>query len=197
MTLITGRRVERGGSAGDPAGATGSYAGFTMLELVLVMLLVSLLMGLAAPCLRGFVLGRKSSDAVAQVLTLAQYAHDQAASSGANYRLNVDTATGSYWLTMQKGGEFRELGTEFGRRFSLPERVQAAWLPYCGPRYQPTSQLGLTKQAESQLHNYIEFFPDGRTEAANLRLMDRDGQVTELGCLSETEPLTVLQKGGR
>jgi len=170
MTLTIGRSAE----APRPA------AGFTLLELVLVMLLVSLLMGLAAPSLRGFILGRKSADAAAQLIALAQYARNRAVSSGSNYRLNLDTAEGAYWLTVQKGVDFQELGTEFGRRFSLPERVEATWLP-----------------SQYAAHDYIEFFPDGRTEAVNLRLVDRDGQVFEIGCQSETEPLTVLQKGSR
>ena len=160
------------------AGAT--RRGFTLLELVLVMLLVSLMMGLAAPSLRGFIIGRKSADAVAQVIALAQYARNQAVSTGATYRLNVDPAQGTYWLTVQKGGEFRELGTEFGRRFLLPEFVEASW-----------------PAAQSAAHAYIEFFPDGRTEAVKLQLRDRDGLVFELGCRSETEMFAVLQGGGR
>jgi len=141
------------------------------------MLLVSLVMGLAAPSLRGFLIGRKSADAAAQILALAHYARTQAVSTGAIYRLNVDTTARTYWLTMEKGGTFQELGTEFGRRFSLPERVEACWAP---PR-----EAG---------HEYIEFFPDGRTEAVSLQLTDREGQVFEIGRRSETEPLTVIQR---
>ena len=160
-----------------PAVARG---GFTLLELVLVMLLVSLLMGLAAPSLRGFLVGRKSADAAAQVLALAHYARTQAVSTGASYRLNVDTGEGTYWLTVQKAGDFRDLGTEFGRRFCLPDRIEARWLP-----------------SPNGLREYIEFRPDGRTEAGMLQLVDRDGQVFEIGCRSETEPLVVFERGNR
>ena len=155
-------------------------AGFTLLELVLVMLLVSLVMGLAAPSLRGFLAGRKSADAAAQVISLAYYGRTQAVSTGCNYRLNVDPVEKTYWLTAQKGTEFQALGTEMGRRFCLPERVEARWLP--------------TKTA---VREYIEFFPDGRTEAGALQLVDQGGQVFEIGCRSETEPLAVVQRGTR
>jgi prepilin-type N-terminal cleavage/methylation domain-containing protein len=193
-TLITGRHVKTGAIARRQ---WDQARGFTLLELVLVMVLVSLVMGLAAPSLRAFVLGRKSADAAAQVLALCQYAHDQAVGTGSTYRFNVDTSAGAYWLTVQKGAEFRELGTEFGRRFNLPERVEAAWLSHSGAGFQTTSQSGTGRAPAPQLHDYIDFFPDGRTEATNLQLSDRDGQTFEIGCLSETEPLIVLQKGGR
>ncbi|MGD0090770.1 MAG: GspH/FimT family pseudopilin [Planctomycetota bacterium] len=190
MTLTTGRHAKRVYRR-RPAGLrsvhawkgrrdAGGTAGFTLLELVLVMLLVSLVMGLAAPSLRGFMLGRKSADAAAQVIALAQYARTQAVSTGSNYRLNVDPAAQTYWLTVQKGADFQGLGTEFGRRFSLPEHVSATWLP-----------------SAYTAHDYIEFFPDGRIEAAGLQLVDRERQVFEIGCRSETEPLTVLQRGSR
>jgi prepilin-type N-terminal cleavage/methylation domain-containing protein len=170
MTLTTGR------SAKPPRPA----AGFTLLELVLVMLLVSLVMGMAAPSLRGFLIGRKSADAAAQVLALAHYARTQAVSAGAVCRLNVDPAARVYWLTMEKGGRFQELGTEFGRRFSLPEGVEACWTPL--------REAG---------HEYIEFFADGRTEAVSLQLTDREGRVFVIGCRSETEPLTVTEGSSR
>jgi general secretion pathway protein H len=170
MTLTTGRNAK------GPRPARG----FTILELVLVMLLVSLVMGLAATSLRGFIVGRRNADAAAQVIALAQYGREQAISTGSSYRLNVDTTERAYWLTVQKGGDFQELGTEFGRRFNLPEHVEATWLP-----------------SPYAAHDYIEFFPDGRTEAASLRLEEPGGQVFEIGCQSETEPLTVIQRGGR
>lgn len=166
MTLTTGRSAE----APRPA------AGFTLLELVLVLLLISLVMALAVPSLRGFLIGRKSADAVAQVLALAQYARAQAVSTGVAYRLNVDPAKRTYWLTVQKGAAFTDLGTEFGRRFSLPELVEASWLPSAGGTPQ----------------EYIDFFPDGRSAAARLRLVDRQGRAFELGARSETEQVTVL-----
>ena len=144
------------------------------------MLLVSLVMALAAPSLRGFLIGRKSADAAANVIALAQYARAKAVSTGCNYRLNVDTVEQTYWLTVQKGAGFQELGTEFGRRFRLPERIEASWLPAVGAA-----------------NECIEFYPDGRIEAAGLRLVDRDGEVFVIACRSETEPLTVVQRSSR
>jgi hypothetical protein len=144
------------------------------------MMLVSLVMALAAPSLHGFLVGRKSTDAASQVLALGQYARTQAISTGCNHRLNIDVAERTYWLTKQSGTDYQDLGTEFGRRFSLPDGVEASWLP--------TPYVG---------REYIEFLPDGRTEAVGLALAGKDGSYFEIGCRSETEMLAILQRGGR
>ena len=173
MKSITGRRAE-------PRG------GFTLLELVLVMVLISAVMALAAPSLRGFISGRKSADAAAQILALAQYARTQAVGTGAVYRLKLDCASRKYWLSVRKGAEFKPLGNDFGRQFSLPEGTSARWLPQA-------AQAGLVAPPARE---YMDFYPDGRVQAENLQLTDAHGQVFELGCRSATEPLALLQPGG-
>ena len=168
MTSTTGR------SADLPRPACG----FTLFELVLVMLLLTVVMALAAPSLRGFIIGRKGTDAAAQIIAVARYAREQAISTGATYRLNVDVSLGTYWLTAQHGSSFHELGNEFGRQFQLPEGTTVRWVP---------EAAGVDES--------IRFFSDGRTEAAALQLIDQAGQVFEIGCRSETEPLTIIHRG--
>ena len=77
---------------------------FTLLELILVLVLISVLLGIAAPSLRGFVGARRSADAAAQVLAMANYARSQAIAQGTVYRLNVDATENVYWLTILSGG---------------------------------------------------------------------------------------------
>ena len=160
MTSTTGRR---------------SSCGFTLLELVLVMLIVTLLAGLAAPSLHNFIIGRNNANAVTQVLAVGQYARTRAAGTGVVYRLNLDPLTHVYWLTKLKGTAYVELGEEFGRHFALPDKMTAQWVP---------------QQSGNQ--NCIDFYPDGRVDAATLRLVDSSGKMTELGCRSESEPLSIL-----
>lgn len=166
MTLIIGPSAERA-------------RGFTLLELVLVMLVMSIAVAVAAPSLRNFIHGRKSADAAAHVIALGQYARTQAVSTGAVYRLNVDTSSGGYWLTAQRGAGFAELGNEFGRHFGFPEGTAAQWL----------------STAAGQ-RDYIDFHPDGRVEAGTLEVSDSYGAFA-VGCLSETEPLIVLSREAR
>jgi prepilin-type N-terminal cleavage/methylation domain-containing protein len=154
----------------------GAGGGFTLLELIVVLGLIGVLLGLAAPSLRGFFASRQTADAAAQVLALTQLAGSRAAAQGSVYRLNVDSQTGTYWLTVQQEGEFVDLGCEFGRRFQLPEGttvcVQSPW--------------------GSDPLSYIEFYPSGRTEEALIELEDRRGEVYQIVCESVTEAFHIV-----
>ena len=72
--------------------ATGA---FTLLELIAVLVLISAVLAIAAPSLRGFVRGRQTAEAAAQMLSLTHLARSRAASQGCIHRLNVDTETGA------------------------------------------------------------------------------------------------------
>ena len=78
-----------------------------MVELILVMVLICIILGAAAPSLRGFFTSRKTTNAAAQIMALIQYARTQAIADGCNYRLNFDTTQNQYWLTIQSGGDLR------------------------------------------------------------------------------------------
>ena len=77
--------------------------GFTLLELVLVLVVLAIMAGIAAPTLRGFARGRNVPDAAAQLVTLTRWAHAQAIAEGRVYLLNLDPAGGKYWLTVEEG----------------------------------------------------------------------------------------------
>jgi len=155
--------------------------GFTLLELVLVMLILTIMAGLVAPSLRNFIVGRKNNDAVDQLIALGHYARFRAAVTGAVYRLNFDPVAHVYWLTKRKGATFEDLGEEFGRHFTLPVGMSAQWMPSAG----------------GNRNTYIDFNPDGRIDASMLRIVDSSGKATEIGCRSETEPLTILNQEAR
>ncbi len=142
-----------------------------------MLALVSLVAAMAAPSLRGFSKGRKMANATAEILALSRYAYSQAIAQGQNYRLNFDEVGRFFWLTVQNGVVFQDLQTEFGRHFSLPQNTSAAWL----------------NDGQTPFRNYVEFHPDGRTEAGTLRLADDKGRETLIGCLSQTETLRVIR----
>jgi len=160
---------------GAGSGNRPAARGFTLLELVLVMVIVCTVLAMAAPSLGGFFASRRTADAAAQIVALTGLARSQAIVEGRTYRLNFDTDAGAYWLTVQQGGAFGRLGSEFGRRFSLPEGTLA-------------SRDGTTAAASS---GHIEFYPDGTTQAATIRLTGRQGEVVEIVCPSPTEPFEV------
>jgi len=176
MTLITGpknrrlRRAPRGGVAQARRPSRRSAGGFTLLELILVLLIISVVLAMAAPSLRGFVRGRRTADAASQLLAMTQWARSQAAAEGCLYRLNVDAQAGTYWLSVERGGAFVKLDGEYGRHFRLPD--------------------GVTASLETPANNsaaYIRFRPNGRCDEATIELRGRQGEVFRVTCDSATE----------
>ena len=151
--------------------------GFTLLELILVMVILSTVLALAAPSLRGFFASRQTHDAAAQMLSLIQLAGSQAVSQGTTYRLNFDPAAGTYWLTSRQGGSFEELGDEFGRRFSLPK----------------DTTVELTGAGRDTEGDYISFTPQGTCMPATITLIDRRGEKVQLVCPSATESFSIVE----
>lgn len=153
--------------------------GFTLLELVLVMLLISAMLAVAVPSLRGFLGGTRARDTVTQIVSLAQFAKARSAAEAKIYRLNVEANT--YWLTAQQDGgpEFVELGSDFGRRFELPANVRLEVVP-------PPAGVGTFAPGT------VTFYPDGRTNTGLFRLTDEAERVTLLGCPSPSESFRVV-----
>jgi type II secretion system protein H len=139
--------------------------GFTLLELILVMVIISTVLAMAAPSLRGFFSSRKTHDAAANILSLMRFARSQAIAEGLSYRLNFDQTRGAYWLTSNREGAFSSLKNEFGREFLLPN----------------DTTVELKKEDDQKgTGKYITFFPQGMAEIGIITLTDRSGDVIEI-----------------
>lgn len=150
--------------------------GFTLLELVLVMVVICTVLAMAAPSLRGFFASRRGADAAAGLVALTQLARSEAAAEGRPYRLNLDAKAGTFWLTAQEGGDYVTLHTEFGRIFPFPDGVQAE----------------LSVDGADTDRDYVSFFPDGRTEPATITLTGLQGEYVVIKCLSPTESFRIV-----
>ena len=147
--------------------------GFTLLELILVMLIISTMLAIAAPSLRGFFGSRETKNAAEQILALTKYASSQAVAEGRICSLNFDIRENAYWLTVQDQGVFRDLGIEMGRRFSLPKDT--------------IIELdGIPNDVNSWAY-YIEFDATGRCQPGRIRLINRREEVITIICPTPTE----------
>ena len=155
----------------------GRTRGFTLLELILVMVILSTVLAMAAPSLRGFFVSRRSHDTAAQILALTQLARSQAICEGIIYRLNLDTRQSTYWLTAQQAGVFEKLKTEFGRVFTLPKDLV----------------MELDELDEEEDDIFLEFTPQGTVTAGTVRLVDRRGRAIEVTCPTVTESFSVVE----
>ena len=147
----------------------------TLLELILVMLILSTVLAMAAPSLRGFFASRRIDDTAVQILALTQFARSQAVSEGIIYRLNLDTRDRTYWLTAQKAGVFERLDTEFGRTFTLPKDID----------------MELVDLEQKDRDVFLAFTPHGTMTAGTVRLIDASGRTLEVTCPSVTESFSI------
>lgn len=130
--------------------------GFTLLELILVMVILCIAMAISAPSLRGWSHGARLRDSAEQFLAAARYAHTQAIAQSKMHRLYVDPRAGSYWITVQDGEQFVGVGTDFGRVFTVSDGVEMQ-----------VSSPDATTPIE-----FIEFYPSGRSMPAVARFSD-------------------------
>ncbi len=150
-------------------------SGFTLLELVLVMVIICTVLGAASASLRGFFVSRKTDDVAVRILSLARLARSAAVSEGRPYRLVFDAGEGAFYLAAQRRGGFTRPRGGPGRAFRLPDEVS----------------LGLEVPGAAGGRDYVEFTPDGRAEPATVRLTDIQGGVIEVRCAAPTEPFVV------
>jgi Tfp pilus assembly protein FimT len=149
----------------------------TLLELILVMMILSTVLAMAAPSLRGFFASRRGDDAAAQILALTQFARSQAISEGIIYRLNVDVAEHTCWLTAQKAGTYERLETGFGKAYTIPKDL--------------VIELEDAEQEDRDV--FLAFTPYGTVTAGTIRLIDRRGRALEIACPTITESFSVTE----
>jgi type II secretion system protein H len=155
-----------------------NFAGFTLFELVLVLLLLAIMAGMAAPSLRNFAQGRNAPDAANQIVTLTRWAHTQAVAEGRNYRLNLSPATGQYQVTTEEGNASQTIASSMGQMFKVAD--------------------GVTIDASMPSNNglkVIHFYPNGRTEPGTIKI-DNGSQHLEVVCLSAAENYYLVAAAG-
>ena len=78
---------------------------FTLIELILVMGLLAMVLGFAAPALSAFVKGRSLKEESRRFLALTRYARSEAASRSVTMQLWIEPDTGTYGVQPAQGFE--------------------------------------------------------------------------------------------
>lgn len=150
--------------------------GFTLMELILVMVILAIVVAAVAPSLRVFGVGRSNNDVATLIVSLAGYARTQAVTEGRTYRLNIDPPSRAVWLTADTNGDFQPPTSDLGSRYVAAEGIQ----------------LWTDVAARPPDGQYIEFHPSGRTDPARIRLTDKLGGTIDVACTSATEMFRIL-----
>ena len=150
--------------------------GFTLLELILVMLILCTVLGMSGPSLKGFFAMRQLEDTGARIISLMEFARTQAVCEGRVYRFNVDLAERIYWLTVLDEDDFEDLGTSLGREFQIPDEytIQVRDFLMDGMTY------------------YVEFIGTGRMHPGSLEVTGPKGDTLNIVCRSATERFMVI-----
>ena len=148
---------------------------FTLLELILVLALIATMLAIATPSLRRFYLTNRTEDAARHLLTVCAQARTRAIAEARTYRLNIDSANRTYWLTVQNAGTYQRLGSEFGRTFTIDPGVDVSW----------NRPDAMTDQAT------ITFLPDGRSQTVQVVFADAHGTRVAVVCSSPSQPFCI------
>lgn len=161
---------------------TRSHHGFTLIELVLVMVVLVVALGITAPSLRGWSRGQVLRDAADQLVSVTHRARSQAVSEMRIYRVEMDARAGRYQLTMQEEQAFVSIPATWGRPIQLPAGV--------------TMRFGKTLQNKAEQNDDVfadvfRFYPTGRTEPASVTFASDAGGSITVECRSPAEGFVV------
>lgn len=140
--------------------------GFTLLELVLVLVIIATCAALAAPSLRGFTRARRLPNTGQELLNALRYCRNSAISDGTTYRVYLDTQ-GNKWLVTKDDGTgtntFAPISSPvLPAEYDLPEGI-----------YMDTTML---PRPPDNLR-YISFDAGGRADVAMVTLKSDSAEV--------------------
>lgn len=135
-----------------------------MIELILVLMVLGIAIGIAAPSLKGWGMNGKIRDASQQFISATRYAQSQAAADATTYRLTIDPAQGVYTLSKLDANTWTPAGNEFSQPTALPDGFQ----------------IQLVSGGSDA--NAIDFYPDLRATPAVVRFIAPTGVTGEVRC---------------
>jgi prepilin-type N-terminal cleavage/methylation domain-containing protein len=133
--------------------------GFTLIESLLVVTILAIIIGLSLPLLKNNFSNIQLSDSCQNIVSLSLYAHQKAIVERMIYRLNLDSGEEKYWLTFKdnKSPTFIRPQDRLGKIYYLAE--------------------GINLESEKE---FINFYPDGRTDIAVFSLSNQNGKKFNL-----------------
>ena len=142
-------------------------SGFTLLELIVVVMLLGILTGLVVPIYGGSMASMRIRNTQSDIVSLLGYIQERAVTDGREYRLYIDKQDGRFWVMYAVGRKqdekvFEEETRDYGREREFPEgmivdRIKA-------------------KKDRKRNANYISCHPNGACDVATVVLADKDNR---------------------
>ena len=168
-------------TAADTRRRGGRGTGFTMIELILVLMILALSAAIAVPSLAPFSRGRVLGDGSAQALSLLLHAQDKAILEGRSVRVEIDPAQATFVLTVDGPMGYELSDKTVGRTLTLPDSLTLQW-----ETASDAARLG-----------YIQFDADAGHDPAVLRITSSDGRYVLLGAWGPTERYRIFWPSGQ
>lgn len=158
-------------------------AGFTLLELVLALALVTLLLGAGVIAVSSLRAGRHLEEGAWRFETMLRMARTDAARLGRRVRVGFEGEGGRWQILwepepLERPGTFADYASCTWRDY-LPERmVRVVRSELVGPSAYRTLSLGGMRSGsggDSALEA-VTFYPDGSCDSAEIELVDPDGK---------------------
>jgi type II secretion system protein H len=158
--------------------------GFTLLELMVVIVLIGIITALILPEMRGTYQDALLRSTGRELVNAFNIANSRAVSLNQAHRLNIDQRTGRYVLEMrvredEHGGEFVPVQDVPGAQGELDTRITVSFrqpgeaAPEEESEAEPSS-AGLDA-ARNTREGTILFYPDGTSDAREILLQDEQG----------------------
>jgi type II secretion system protein H len=163
---------------------------FTLVEMILVMALLCVILGIAAPSLSRSFHQRNLNEEATRLLALTEYARDEAVSQGVPMSVWIDVETGHFGAQAMPGYEdagarSKEFTLIEGLHFDVLEDSPSAAVQTAGASQ--TGMAGRTGAARppsvAGQSEVAEFLPDGTLDPSSqpaVRLEDRSNSAIEV-----------------
>ncbi len=144
-------------------------AGFTLVEIMVVLLLLGFILLLASPNFRGILAPRDFKRAVLGFAGTLRYAQSQAATTKVHHRLNINVTENAYWISREgEIGKFDRDPSSLGQLTPLPAGV---------------SFLDVYQTERGKINSgvaYVEFSPTGWAEECTIHMKKSEQEVFTL-----------------
>jgi type II secretion system protein H len=149
--------------------------GFTLLELVVVMVVLAIAAGLVVPHMASFFRGRLLHSEARRLLAVTRYAQSRAVAEGVPVLLWIDSARSSYGLVTQSGAADPDDRTS---TFAVDPSLT---LKAVAPQPPPTSEEGDERLGAPDNLPAIRFMPDGWSDPSSVaRIVISEGAAGAL-----------------
>ena len=148
-------------------------AGFTLIELTLVTVIILALVGLSIPLFRKTFSNLSAKDAAFNISKLISYAQEKSVIDRKNYEMAFNFTANQYQLFESKQSTDRfvctKINNRFGRVFTLPQ----------GLYFKDPSGEQAHQEGEGYKKNIV-FYPDGRCDGLTIEILDKKGSGYEI-----------------